>query len=165
MSEKHSTLTHSHLQEILNYDEMTGLFTWKTTNTFRVRVGDVAGTLTNGYIQIQINYVLHPAHRLAVFYATGKYPTLHIDHINGVPNDNRLVNLREVNNAQNHQNIQRPRKDSSMRFIGVQRRDSSFAAKIQLDGKQIYLGRFPTEELAGQAYLEAKRKLHPYSNL
>lgn len=166
MSEKHLRLTHERLLHLLSYDPASGAFAWKNPSARRVKVGGVAGTPDgHGYIQIQLDGVIHKAHRLAWFYVTGEYPSAEIDHRDGNRSNNAWANLRLATSRLNRQNIRRPRSDASLRTIGVQRDGRRFRAKIQVDGRQIYLGRFDSEEAAGQAYLNAKRHLHDYCEI
>jgi len=61
-------LTQKELKKRLNYDPITGLFTWasKKSNFSRIKIGAIAGTLDNkGYIIIRLNKKGYKAHRLA----------------------------------------------------------------------------------------------------
>nr|WP_274383193.1 HNH endonuclease [Cupriavidus gilardii] len=115
-----------------------------------------------GYLQIFFAGKNHKAHRLAWLYMTGSWPSSNIDHINGVPWDNRWANLRDTPQSVNAQNLRRPRRDNKTGFLGVSpdRRRGGFIAQISANGRCRYLGRFPTPELAHQAYVQAKRQLH-----
>jgi hypothetical protein len=75
---------------------------------------------------------------------------IQVDHISGVTHDNRLVNLRLVNNQQNHFN--------HTKALGYywNKQNNKWQAQIQLDGRIIYLGCFVNEEDARKAYLDAK---------
>lgn len=92
------------------------------------------------------------AHRFAWYYMTGKIADK-IDHINGIRNDNRFINLRNVNTQKNGFN----RKAKGYNW---NKRAQKYKAVIGLNNKQIYLGYYDTEEEARQAYLEAKKKYH-----
>lgn len=50
------------------------------------------------------------------------------------------------------------RKDSSSKYKGVRLNGEYIQANIKVDGKQIYLGSFETQELAALAYNEAAKK-------
>lgn len=90
-----------------------------------------------------------------------------MDHINCVRDDNRIENLRAADNAENQGNRRKARSDSSTGVIGAtwHQRSKKFQAMIRAGGKQKYLGLFPTAEEAHQAYLKAKRELHPFCTL
>jgi hypothetical protein len=96
---------------------------------------------------------------------TGAWPLFEIDHRNGIGTDNRWKNLRDGTRSFNIQNQRRARSDNKTGFLGVHRSGKKerkgFVAKIQLDGKQRYLGVFSTAEAAHAAYLAAKRRIHP----
>jgi hypothetical protein len=91
-------LTQEKLREVLNYEPTTGIFKWKISSNRLIKTGDIAGCVNNksGYWQIKINRKIYPAHRLAIFYMTGKFPANLVIHINGKRDDNRFINLKEV---------------------------------------------------------------------
>jgi len=100
-----SELTQARLKELMEYSPTTGLFIRKKTTSNRANVGDVAGTISNGYIRIKINHKIYMAHRLAWFYVEGFFPTnIDIDHINMDRADNRWANLRLVSRSCNMRN-------------------------------------------------------------
>ena len=82
---------------------------------------------------------------------------MEIDHINGIRDDNRIENLRVVTRTENQHNVK------SVKGICFHKAAGKFMASITVDKKQIYLGLHETEELAREAYLEAKAKYHPTS--
>jgi hypothetical protein len=89
-------------------------------------------------------------------------PTLLVDHKNGNGLDNRCDNLRLATHSQNQCNKGKCRADSSSRFIGVyfEKRSSKWVAKIVLNGKRIWLGRFSDEISAAKAHDKAALKYH-----
>lgn len=87
-------------------------------------------------------------------------PSKHIDHINGIPSDNRWSNLREVTEAENHQNLHRPNKNNQVGILGVTKKGNRFVASIQTDGNRVRLRGFTTAEAAGEAYKREKRERH-----
>lgn len=160
-------MTHKKLKELLLYSEETGEFTWAEKSVRKTMIGNIAGTVQlKGHIQIQLFGVKYLAHRLAWLYVTGSWPNGSIDHINRVPSDNRFCNLREVNHSQNAQNSSFVPENKSG-FLGVRwaKHANKWRAKIKLGGREIHLGYFSTPDDAGAAYLEAKKELHPFSNL
>lgn len=100
------------------------------------------------------------AHRVAFCIVTGAdVPEgMFIDHINRNKSDNRWHNLRLVTHRQNMMNASQPRTKNTLP-VGVapnpRSKKNPFIAKIQIRGRAIYLGSFPTPELARQAYLKA----------
>jgi hypothetical protein len=78
------------------------------------------------------------------------------DHENHDGLDNRRGNLRPATHQQNLCN-QRPIRRRSSRYKGVQPRDGRWAAKIKVNGKQLYLGRYDDEMDAALAYDTAAR--------
>jgi hypothetical protein len=156
-------LTQEFLKKLFYYDPKTGFFTRLIEQGKRGRVGDIAGSPNNfGHIQIKINRVLYKAHRLAWLYVYGKWPKNSIDHINGVPSDNRIINLRDVSHMHNMQNIRRLNKTNTSGFMGVHwyKQQHKWGASITANYKRIFLGLFETPEQAYNKYIEAKRKYH-----
>ena len=149
-------LTQERLKELLHYNPDTGLFTRivKRTN------GGSGFLHHTGYVHIYIAGKTFAAHRLAWLYMTGEFPKHDIDHINGVKNDNRFCNLRDVPTQMNMQNEIRARKHNSTKLLGVSKKGTKFAAFIRINGKRVYLGTFNTAEEAHVAYIEAKRVHH-----
>lgn len=149
-------LTLERLKEVLDCDPEAGTFTWK-----QARAGAVvpAGGTSNakGYARICIDYALHYRHRLVWLYVHGEWPTETIDHINGVPGDDRISNLRPASYSQNNAN-----RRAEQKFKGVSRSKGRqrWAAAIHKDNKRIYLGVFGTPEEAHTAYQQAARLLH-----
>ena len=71
-----------------------------------------------GYLILKIKGKQWKAHRLAWAKFYNKPPHGVIDHINGNKLDNRIVNLRDVNQSVNVKNtIKKPNKDTG--FIGI----------------------------------------------
>ncbi len=157
-------LTQSKLKEVLNYDPLTGLFTWMISPRSMTRIGDAAGCASRGYIVIGVLGVQYLSHRLAFLYMNGRWPS-EIDHINGIKADNRWLNLREATRTTNMQNRRGPNKNNKVGFLGVSKDKSNFQAQIKTDGIARHLGNYKTPELAHEAYIEAKRKLHPFGTI
>ena len=166
-----ANLSQEFVCSILDYDPCTGIFRWrhrtdvpKWWNT--KYSGKEAGSLEDdGYIRILINCQPHRAHRLAWLISTGEWPNGQIDHISGNRADNRIENLRSVTNSLNMQNQKKayPTKNSTSQFLGVSwfKQQSRWRADIRVNRKLIYLGLFDREEDAANAYLVAKKRLHP----
>ena len=149
------------LRSLLDYDPLTGLFTWRS-NRSNVKGGTIAGCFdASGYWQITVLNRSRKAHRLAHLYMTGNWPTLHIDHINQVRHDNRWENLRVANDAQNNAN--RPvRRDSVSGIKGVIwiAKKRRWRAHIRHGGRSRHLGYFLTANLAREFWCLASDLLH-----
>lgn len=158
-------LTFERLREVLDYDPLTGVFSWRVRLSNRGVVGTRAGTpLKGGYVAIRIDGVRYLAHRLAWLYTHGSWPPALIDHKDRDPSNNRLANLRPATRLENHQNLN-PRRANTSGFTGVSRcpvNPSKWRAGITYAQRQHYLGRFDTPEEAHAAYLAAKAKLHRF---
>lgn len=168
MSNHNSTpLTAERLRELLHYDADTGVFT-RLVSRKGFRAGGVAGSDNNGYRIIVIDYKMYRSHRLAWLYMTGEWPRNDVDHINGTRNDNRFANLREATRSENMQNVRKAHSDNkSSGLLGVtfDKSQGKFMARIMLNGKYRYIGRYITAQEAHHAYLAAKSQLHQFSTL
>jgi hypothetical protein len=154
------------LRELLQYDPETGKFIWSVNMGTRIKAGTPAGHICD-YKYITIYRKRYSAHRLAWLYIYGEFPIGCIDHINGDTLDNRIANLRLATTAENSQNRYKAQKNNSHGSLGISydKDKQLWRARIGLDGKRIYIGKFKTKEAAYEAYITAKRELHPYGNL
>lgn len=112
-----------------------------------------------GYLTVRIFGRSYKAHRLAWLYMTGAWPALDVDHKNGVHDDNRWDNLREVTMSVNQQNQRKAQRGNVVGLLGVSAKRKKFSARIHLNGKTILLGVHDTPEMAHAAYLKAKREI------
>jgi hypothetical protein len=152
-----SNLTQERLREILDYDPMTGVFTARIARSSNLPVGAIAGCLrANGYITISICNQSYYGHRLAWLYVHGRWPDGEIDHINCIPSDNRLANLREATRAQNSRNMPVFRNNICGKK-GVSKRAGKWRANITKNKRRVHLGYFDTPEEAHAAYAAAAR--------
>jgi len=159
-------MTQEELKRLLHYEPATGQFTWLVRLSNRAPVGKRAGSPdTRGYLQIGIAGKDYKLHRLAWLYMTGELPSMDIDHINGIPGDNRWSNLRHVTHAVNGQNSRAARSNNSTGFLGVIPYGKRFRAAITLDGWPRHLGYFDDPASAHQAYVAAKRQIHEGNTL
>lgn len=94
-----SKLTQEVLKSLLYYDPETGIFVWLVTRQRSPAGKEAGGYDEKGYRRICVNGTKVRAHRLAWLYMTGEWPEDQLDHINGLKDDNRFVNLREATNS------------------------------------------------------------------
>lgn len=121
------------------YNPETGLFHWLVSNRGHRRAGDLAGSANKrGYWFVKIDQVKYPAHRLAWALFYDVEPNGEIDHIDGDPSNNRILNLREATRQQNCQNL----AASGVRYEADR---GKWLARASRDGKAVNLGRFDTE--------------------
>lgn len=165
----HKTLPDvSKIRQILKFYPETGQLVWReidatvysqtearspeslALNHNSRRAGKPAGHLdTDGYLKIGVFGKRHGAHRLAWVIHYGCWPNGVIDHINGIPIDNRIENLRDVTQRENSRNRSRVSKKSASGEIGVYvEKNGKFRAQGMSDGKFIYLGVHSTMEAA-----------------
>lgn len=165
---------------LLSYNPKTGVFTWRPrdrtwfTDTptrsaewqctwWNARFANAqAGTLDPyGYIVIRLLKVDYRAHRLAWLLMTGE-PPVFIDHINGNRSDNRFVNLRSVEHAENTKNAKR-RADNTAGVTGVSyfAPKNTWRARINDNKRTITLGYFRTKKEAIAAR-KAAEKVYAY---
>jgi hypothetical protein len=90
-------------------------------------------------------------HRLVLQTFNTTEEELDCDHVNFIKNDNRLVNLRWATISQNAR-YQPKREGCSSQYIGVSRESNRWRARCKIDGKNIHLGTFDTEEEGAKAY-------------
>jgi hypothetical protein len=158
---KHPPPTAEYLRNILSYDPETGAFKWTVRRPGVKLKADRAGSIDrHGHRQLRIDGRILFAHRLAFLYMTGEWPQGDIDHINGVRDDNRWRNLRDVPHAVNVQNRRKPQRNNTSGYLGVSWDKRARKWVPQLNGAG-WLGAFDDPAEAHQAYLTAKRKFHP----
>lgn len=159
---KREEITLEYVKSLLSYSPNTGEFRWLEAAPKSVR-GRVAGSIekTNGYRYIRVGHNLILAHRLAWFYVHGLWPEKYLDHINGSRLDNRISNLRPATQRENMQNSRA--RSNRFGLPGVFQNGKRFGAQIALSGEKFHLGTFDTPEIAHQAYMAAKQKLHTFN--
>jgi HNH endonuclease len=152
-------LTVDRAREVIDYNPLTGVLTWRVCLSSRRHPGAVAGTIDhNEYRRVRIDRKKYLAHRLAWLLTTGEWPRDQLDHINGDRDDNRIANLREVSQSQNQCNA-RQRRTSKAPYKGVSlHRSGKWAAQGGFAGSKRHLGLFDTPEAAHARYREVAQK-------
>lgn len=88
------TMPVERIKEIINYDPMTGLFTWKAKTRHNMpSIGKKAGGMRNKYYYIRIDEVDYPAARIAWVIMKGEAPESRIAFKDGNPQNLKWENL------------------------------------------------------------------------
>ena len=112
-----------------------------------------------GYISIGIRKKYYREHRLVWLFCKGWLPKA-LDHKNGKPWDNRIVNLRPATQMENRWNSKRKQPTKTNRKGVYRRDDGKYEAHICSDYKRIHLGRFVRKRDAIAAVSKARKALH-----
>ena len=143
-------ITQERLKEILEYNPLSGLFTYKIARGPR-SVGSIitSSNKVTGYMQVMIDGKKYQLHRLAFLYMTGKLPKDQVDHSNHIRGDNRWVNLREVNNTENsHNRAIMSNNKSGTTGVYWHKANCKWQVRISSKGKLKHLGYFTSKEEA-----------------
>lgn len=147
-------ITQTKLKQNLIYDCDTGFFHKKD--------GSIAGSHNPlGYIRIYVESKIYSASRLAWLYETGEWPNDEIDHINGVRDDNRFINLREANRSQNCYNKGLMTNNTSgHKGVSWHKTRLCWQAIITVNKKQKHLGYYSSKQEAIDARKKAEEIYH-----
>lgn len=158
------------LNRLLAYDPITGTLTWKyrpreffeTERSFKAWNSTYAGKEAftavdrKGYNVGAIFGVNYRCHRVIFKMVYGVDPD-QVDHEDGDPQNNRLINLRDVSGQQNQMNMKRSKANrSGVTGVRFDTNRQKWTATIGVDGKTRNLGRFDTMEEAVQARQQAE---------
>lgn len=171
------------LRRLLSYDPETGELTWKERPVWLGKPGNktisanVKGWNTKyagkpaftapdpaGHLRGNILRTCCLAHRVAWAIHHGEWPSDQIDHINGDPSDNRIVNLRDVDQLTNCKNVSLRSDNSSGRVgVGWYPKREKWRARICVNKRQMTLGYFDSfdEAVAAREVAEARHDFHP----
>lgn len=162
-----ANLTQDRIKFFLTYDPEAGTLRWNESRG-RVKRGSIAGTKdSQGRLIIKMDGYVYKAHRLIWFYMTGAWPKDQIDHRDGNQLNNAWSNLREASSRLNQQNKRRAYSNSKTGLLGAcfDKKSKKYVARINSNGKRLFVGLYNTAEEAHAAYVEAKRKLHEGNTL
>lgn len=137
------------------YSQQTGKLYWRNPPSNGIQVGDLAGRVCKGYIQVMLKGRAYQAHR--IIYAmhnpdidlTGKL----VDHIDRDTLNNNINNLRLADHRQNAANSGLSvRNTSGLKGVSYSKASSKWKASIKKGGKTKYLGLYEDPNDASEAY-------------
>lgn len=172
-----SGLTYEQAVRVLRYEPETGKLFWlyrepdqfKTASAAKGWNSHLAGRPalnsrhTFGYLAGYVFGRPYLVHRVAWLLSTGSWPVRLIDHIDGDGTNNRLGNLRDVASSINQRNTKR-RSDNTSGVTGVRwdAARSKWVARIYVDGRNLFLGRF-NQRSEAVAVRQAASGLHGFT--
>jgi hypothetical protein len=130
------------------YNKHTGIIT---------KDGVPKGSYSKGYLLICYKGSMRKAHHLA-YELQGLPVPSSVDHINGVRDDNRWLNLRAATPRENSCNRRGMSRSGFKKGAYYNKRRKQWYSRIRVRGVGIYLGTFQNEEEAHEAYCEAAVK-------
>lgn len=144
------------VNELLSYDQFTGIFIWKVDRTVKALAGSVAGCPdAKGYRRLKIDGRPYLAHRVAWLIMTGAWPDVQVDHRNGKRSENWWLNLRLATQVQQSQNMRSHHNTNGLKGVYKSPRTENYCARIRVAGVLLYLGTYPSKEEAHAAYCKA----------
>jgi HNH endonuclease len=150
-----------YLRNVFVYDPVTGWLFWRYDRT-KVKAGDRAGWThkTVKYRYVYLDGKTVKEHKIIWCMQTGSWPTVDVDHHNGVKDQNWWLNLREATRGQNNANAQL-RSDSQTGSKGVSwfADRQKYRSRVTAGGKSYYLGYFSRKEDAVAAYQKKAEEL------
>lgn len=151
-------LTAEQAQNLFIYDPETGEFISRIKSGSRPAGVPVGRPHSRGYIQIHYRKRHYYAHRLAWLYMTGSWPEGQIDHINGLRDDNRFCNLRDVTQSRNMLNQKAPLQRNKVGILGISKvtRSDKYVAQFTFEGQKITVGYFRDPHEAKREYDRVK---------
>ena len=142
-----------HISENYSYDPDSGLLYYNGIKT---------GSLSSsGYLYCTILNENLSVHRVCWYLYYNEFPNHSIDHVDRVKTNNKIINLRKCNQAQNLANRTKMKPGTSS-FKGVYfiKKQNKYCARISFNNKRIYLGLFNNELDAAEVYNKKAKELY-----
>ena len=146
------------LHTYLTCDPLSGSVFWRQSVEgampwFRRVAGKPAFCSVNsdGYLSGRLRGKYLLSHHVVYAMSTGAWCDGALDHVDGNRQNNAISNLRQASVTENNRN-RRPAKGK--RFVGVtwNKRQQQWRASIEICGTKVFLGVFPSEEQAAEAF-------------
>lgn len=165
------------LNQLLRYEPETGKLFWRSRplemfdpqyrgKIWNKRYADKEAfpyNATTGYCSGPLLGIHYPAHRVIWKMVTGAEP-IEIDHIDGSGSNNRWVNLRNVDHAENGKN-QKRHKNNSVGSGGIHKLPSgNYHVRIMNGGERISIGTYASLAEASAARRVAEREFGYHAN-
>lgn len=155
---------HSILEEYFTYEEKAGKIFWKVKRRPNIKAGDFAGFYRpDGYYCVKFNGKRYYAHRLIwmLYHKEDPGVDFEIDHINGDPSDNRILNLRVTLKSGNQRNT-KLRKDNAcgMKGVSFDKSKGLYFVQVSVRGKRFKSKGCATAELANSIAKGWRENLH-----
>jgi hypothetical protein len=148
------------ISEWISYDPDSGELVWVKSPHPLIEIGRLVRSVDKaGYYRVHIRGKSYKAHRVAWLLFYKEWPSALIDHINGVKNDNRILNLRDVSTRENSCNRKCNREGHLPGTTFLPHTQKHWQAYIFCEGKRRQLGLYETMEEAHMAYLRARKEL------
>lgn len=152
-----ATLTQDYLCDLFEYRD--GDLYWKN-HKYKKLNGRKTGCNLEGYLVTTINKKLIYNHRVIFMMHCGYFP-YHVDHINGIKNDNRIENLRAASKCENAYNAKLHKNNTSgAKGVRWNNANKKWMVSVGVNGASKYFGSFKDIELAELVAIEARNKYH-----
>lgn len=136
-------LSHADVLDMFVYDSESGLLTRRKWTSNRTVGAPVGSPNKDGHLKTTIRGKSYLVHRVIWLFHYGNWPDGPLDHIDGDPANNRIINLRIASQLENARNLGIPihNKWGIMGVCWVQAQ-KKWIAQIKANGEQIHLGNF-----------------------
>ena len=150
-------LTQEEALKLFEYKD--GVLYWREDRSTNKCAGKIAGSLRSDMRRtVRVHNILYLVHRVVYLMHRGYMPEF-VDHINGNPQDNRIVNLRAASRSENNRN-RRVNKTSGSGVKGVRKQKNRWRVDVRVNGKKQYIGMYATLAEAELAAVETRAQHH-----
>lgn len=145
---------------IYQYDLINGGLTWKSfknpNHQGKAKLGEqVGGNDGHGYKMCMLLGHKFKVHQIVWLLNHNQLPDMPIDHKDRNKENNKIENLRLASDQQNIFN----QSSNAKEFSGVTKVKNRYVARLQINGKKIFLGSFTDKKEAASAYKKASKEL------
>lgn len=122
-------------------EELQSLFDYKEGKLYWKNGKNAGHVMPNGYVYIAVGNRNYSESRIIWKIHTGNDPVGQIDHIDRIRSNNRIENLRDVDQFENMMN-------TGAEGVSIHRKTGLYRARMKHKGKEISIGYFKTREEA-----------------